>query len=208
MHSYAQRKLVQMLYDQGFHNEQLLQAIFDVPRALFVEEAFAHRCAENTALPIGENQTLSQPYIVAKMTELLALKTSDKVLEVGTGSGYQTAILAKLAGTVYSVERIKKLQWQALRRLKSLELHNVHLRHADGWQGWTAQAPFDAIMVTAAPEVIPQELLHQLKDGGRMVIPVGDEQQVLKVITRQGDDFQVQDIEMVKFVPLVAGDLQ
>lgn len=208
MTDYAQRKLIQLLKDLGFHNELLLQAIYEVPRSLFVEEAFAHRCAENIALPIGENQTLSQPYIVAKMTELLSITPDDRVLEIGTGSGYQTAILAKLAKEVYSVERIKKLQWSAMYRLRSLELHNISLRHSDGWQGWQAQAPFDAIIVTAAASEVPHDLLLQLAEGGRMIIPVGEEQQVLKLIYREGDRFKVSNIENVKFVPLVAGDLR
>ncbi|SMB79735.1 protein-L-isoaspartate(D-aspartate) O-methyltransferase [Pasteurella testudinis DSM 23072] len=208
MSKIEQRRLVQRLHSQGIKNQAILQAIYEIPRAFFVEEAFTRRCYENMAIPIGEGQTLSQPYIVAKMTELLQLTAQDKVLEIGTGSGYQTALLAKLCRQVYSIERIKKLQWQAIHRLKKLELHNVQLRHADGWAGWTAKAPFDAIIVTAAAENMPIALLQQLQDGGRMVIPIGVDKQVLQLITRVGDKYRVENIEDVKFVPLVAGELQ
>jgi len=129
------------------------------------------------------------------------------VLEIGTGSGYQTAILANLVEHVCSVERIKSLQWQARRRLKQLDLHNISTRHGDGWQGWQAKAPFDAIIVTAAPSEIPVALLEQLADGGIMVLPVGDEQQVLKRIRRHGDEFSADTIEAVRFVPLIRGEL-
>ncbi|KGQ70243.1 protein-L-isoaspartate O-methyltransferase [Chelonobacter oris] len=203
-----QRRLVQRLHEQGIRNEAVLQAIYELPRTFFVQEAFTRRCYENMAIPIGEGQTLSQPYIVAKMTELLQPTAEDTVLEIGTGSGYQTALLAKLCRQVYSVERIKKLQWQAIHRLKKLELHNVQLRHADGWEGWAAKAPFDAIIVTAAADSMPIDLLQQLKDGGRLVIPVGEVNQVLQLITRVGDKYRVEKIEDVKFVPLVAGALQ
>ncbi|TNH03459.1 protein-L-isoaspartate(D-aspartate) O-methyltransferase [Testudinibacter sp. TR-2022] len=208
MSKIEQRRLVQRLQAQGIKDDAILQAIYEIPRAFFVEEAFTRRCYENMAIPIGEGQTLSQPYIVARMTELLGLQAEHHVLEIGTGSGYQTALLAKLCHKVYSVERIKKLQWQAIHRLKKLELHNVQLRHADGWEGWKAKAPFDAIMVTAAAENMPIELLQQLRDGGRMVIPIGVGNQILQLITRIGDRYRVENIEDVKFVPLVAGELQ
>lgn len=208
MSKLEQRRLVERLHSQGIRSDAVLQAIYEIPRTFFVQEAFTRRCYENMSIPIGEGQTLSQPYIVAKMTELLQLSAEDKVLEIGTGSGYQTALLAKLCAQVYSVERIKKLQWQAIHRLKKLELHNVQLRHADGWQGWKAKAPFDAIIVTAAAESMPVELLQQLTDGGRLVIPVGDDIQTLQRITRVGDKYRVETIEEVKFVPLVAGELQ
>ncbi|TNH09255.1 protein-L-isoaspartate(D-aspartate) O-methyltransferase [Testudinibacter sp. TR-2022] len=208
MSKIEQRRLVQRLQAQGIKDQAILQAIYEIPRAFFVEEAFTRRCYENMAIPIGEGQTLSQPYIVARMTELLGLQAEHHVLEIGTGSGYQTALLAKLCHKVYSVERIKKLQWQAIYRLKKLELHNVQLRHADGWEGWKAKAPFDAIMVTAAAENMPIELLQQLRDGGRMVIPIGVCNQILQLITRIGDRYRVENIEDVKFVPLVAGELQ
>ncbi len=143
--------LLAQLRQQGIQDERLLKAIEAVPRERFVDEAFEHKAYENTALPIGSGQTISQPYIVAKMTELLSLTPESRVLEIGTGSGYQTAILAHLVRHVCSVERIKGLQWQAKRRLKQLDLHNVSTRHGDGWQGWASRGPFDAIIVTAAP---------------------------------------------------------
>ncbi|MCT2386251.1 protein-L-isoaspartate(D-aspartate) O-methyltransferase [Erwinia pyrifoliae] len=192
---------------QGIDDERLLLAIGDVPRARFIDEAFEHKAWENTALPIGSGQTISQPYMVAKMTSLLALTPASRVLEIGTGSGYQTAILAHLAGHVCSVERIKGLQWQAKRRLKQLDLHNVSTRHGDGWLGWPSRGPFDAIIVTAAPPEIPDALMSQLVDGAIMVLPVGEENQVLKRIHRKGDEFIVDTIEPVRFVPLVKGDL-
>lgn len=202
---------VQTLLDnlrlQGIKSEPVLAALAQVPREKFVDEAFEHNVWENMALPIGSGQTISQPYIVARMTELLALTPQSKVLEIGTGSGYQTAILAHLVEHVCSVERIKSLQWQARRRLKQLDLHNISTRHGDGWQGWQAKAPFDAIIVTAAPTEIPVALLGQLADGGIMVLPVGDEQQVLKRIRRHGDEFLAETIEPVRFVPLIRGEL-
>lgn len=199
--------LLAQLRQQGIDDEPLLKAIESVPRERFVDEAFEHNAWENMALPIGSGQTISQPYIVAKMTALLALTPTSRVLEIGTGSGYQTAILAHLVEHVYSVERIKGLQWQAKRRLKQLDLHNVSTRHADGWQGWPGRGPFDAIIVTAAPPEIPLELLNQLAEGGVLVLPVGEEHQELKRIRRKGDEFIVENIEPVRFVPLVKGDL-
>ena len=199
--------LLDNLRTQGIKSEQVLAALAQVPREKFVDEAFEHKVWENTALPIGSGQTISQPYMVARMTELLALTPQSRVLEIGTGSGYQTAILANLVEHVCSVERIKSLQWQARRRLKQLDLHNVSTRHGDGWQGWQVKAPFDAIIVTAAPSEIPVALLEQLADGGIMVLPVGDEQQVLKRIRRQGDEFLADTIEAVRFVPLIRGEL-
>lgn len=199
--------LLEQLRQQGIHDEKLLHAIEAVPRERFVDEAFQHKAYENTALPIGSGQTISQPYTVARMTELLRLKPSSRVLEIGTGSGYQTAILAHLVEHVFSVERIKGLQWQAKRRLKQLDLHNVSTRHGDGWLGWPSRGPFDAIIVTAAPPEIPQDLLQQLDDGGVMILPVGEENQTLQRITRRGDEFAAEKIEAVRFVPLVKGEL-
>lgn len=199
--------LLDNLRAQGIKSEQVLAALAQVPREKFVDEAFEHKVWENTALPIGSGQTISQPYMVARMTELLALTPQSRVLEIGTGSGYQTAILANLVEHVCSVERIKSLQWQARRRLKQLDLHNISTRHGDGWQGWQAKSPFDAIIVTAAPSEIPVALLGQLADGGIMVLPVGDEQQVLKRIRRHGDEFLADTIEAVRFVPLIRGEL-
>lgn len=199
--------LLEKLRAQGIKNEQVLEAIAQVPREKFVDEAFEHKAWENTALPIGSGQTISQPYMVARMTELLELTEHSKVLEIGTGSGYQTAILAHLVGHVCSVERIKGLQWHARRRLKQLDLHNISTRHGDGWQGWQAKAPFDAIIVTAAPPEIPTALLSQLDEGGILVLPVGDDQQFLKRVRRHGDEFSIDTVEAVRFVPLVPGEL-
>ncbi|QJW57575.1 Protein-L-isoaspartate O-methyltransferase [Serratia plymuthica] len=199
--------LLTQLRQQGIQEERLLQAIEAVPRERFVDEALEHKAYENTALPIGSGQTISQPYMVARMTELLNLTPTSRVLEIGTGSGYQTAILAHLVQHVCSVERIKGLQWQAKRRLKQLDLHNVSTRHGDGWQGWASRGPFDAIIVTAAPPEIPPALMDQLDDGGILVLPVGEQTQTLKRIQRQGNDFVIDTVEAVRFVPLVKGEL-
>lgn len=199
--------LLTQLRQQGIRDERLLQAIEAVPRERFVDEALEHKAYENTALPIGSGQTISQPYMVARMTELLNLTTTSRVLEIGTGSGYQTAILAHLVQHVCSVERIKGLQWQAKRRLKQLDLHNVSTRHGDGWQGWASRGPFDAIIVTAAPPEIPPALMEQLDDGGILVLPVGEQAQTLKYIRRQGSEFVIDTVEAVRFVPLVKGEL-
>jgi protein-L-isoaspartate(D-aspartate) O-methyltransferase len=201
------RNLLEQLRQQGIEDERLLQAIEAVPRERFVDEALEHKAYENTALPIGSGQTISQPYMVARMTQLLNLTPTSRVLEIGTGSGYQTAILAHLVNHVCSVERIKGLQWQAKRRLKQLDLHNVSTRHGDGWLGWPSRGPFDAIIVTAAPPEIPQELVHQLDEGGIMVLPVGEQSQSLQRIQRRNDEFLVEIIESVRFVPLVKGEL-
>ena len=174
----------------------------------FIPEILSHKAYDNTALPIGQGQTISQPYIVAKMSELLLKDYEPKnILEIGTGSGYQTSILAQLTEKVYSVERIKSLQFQAKRCLRAIDLHNISLKHGDGWQGWASKAPFDAIIVTAGAVSVPEALLEQLVDGGRLVIPVGDKTQILKIITRQGDSYSEEQVEAVRFVPLVAGAL-
>ncbi|GKX40976.1 protein-L-isoaspartate O-methyltransferase [Pectobacterium carotovorum subsp. carotovorum] len=199
--------LLAQLRLQGIQDERLLKAIEAVPRERFVDEAFEHKAYENTALPIGSGQTISQPYIVAKMTELLSLTPESRVLEIGTGSGYQTAILAHLVRHVWSVERIKGLQWQAKRRLKQLDLHNVSTRHGDGWQGWASRGLFDAIIVTAAPPEIPRALMEQLDEGGVMVLPVGEQSQYLQVVQRHAGEFIIQTVEAVRFVPLVKGEL-
>lgn len=200
--------LAQKLKAEGIINPDVLQAISRTPRHIFVPEILAHKAYDNTALPIGQGQTISQPYIVAKMSELLlADGAPESILEIGTGSGYQTSILAQLTPKVFSVERIKALQWQAKRRLQAMDLHNVSMKHGDGWKGWNSKAPFQAIIVTAAPATVPQALLDQLADGGRLVIPVGEQTQILKIITRQGDQFNEQQIEAVRFVPLVPGAL-
>lgn len=164
--------LLDQLRAQGIQDEQVLNALAAVPREKFVDEAFEQSLGQYR-LADRSGQTISQPYMVARMTELLELTPQSRVLEIGTGSGYQTAILAHLVQHVCSVERIKGLQWQARRRLKNLDLHNVSTRHGDGWQGWQARAPFDAIIVTAAPPEIPTALMTQLDEGGILVLPVG-----------------------------------
>ena len=152
--------LAELLFSEGVRDQKVLTAIASTPRELFLPDALKHKAYQNTALPIGQGQTISQPYIVAKMTELL-LKASNsprKILEIGTGSGYQTAILAQLFGHVYSVERIKSLQFQAKRRMNQLNLHNISMKHGDGWKGWPSKGPYDAILVTAAASSLPQDL--------------------------------------------------
>ncbi len=200
-------QLIAFLSASGITDQRVLEAIHNLPRERFVSQAMMHQAYDNNALPIGQGQTISQPYIVARMTELLELERTSNVLEIGTGSGYQTAVLAQIVDHVCSVERIKSLQWEAKRRLKQLDIYNVSTKHGDGWLGWESKGPFDAIIVTAAAEVVPQALLAQLKDGGKMVIPVGGTEQQLLKIERQGDEFLSAVVEMVRFVPLVAGDL-
>ncbi|GKX52197.1 protein-L-isoaspartate(D-aspartate) O-methyltransferase [Budvicia aquatica] len=209
MPSKRMQTLLKQLVEHGIQDQHVLQAIAAVPREHFVDEALSHQAYDNTALPIGAGQTISQPYTVARMTELLHLTPDSRVLEIGTGSGYQTAVLAHIVSHVYSVERIKSLQWQAKRRLKQLDLHNVSTRHSDGWEGWKVRGPFDAIIVTAAPAEIPEALVEQLADGGRMVLPVGEQNQSqsLQLVERHGDNITVTTIEPVRFVPLVKGDL-
>lgn len=205
----TRERLIQRLVDQGVTDWRVLDVIRNTPRHLFLDEALAHRAYEDTALPIGHGQTLSQPYIVARMTEILlgAAGKLDKVLEVGTGSGYQTSILAQLVANVFSVERIKPLQDKARDRLRQLGLRNVQLRHADGGFGWPEMGPYEGILSTAAPQIVPQELLAQLAPNGVLVIPVGGQQQDLQLIIRDGDSdkFITQVLEPVKFVPLVPG---
>ena len=201
-------RLIARLREQGIENEKVLNVIRDTPRHIFIDEALSHRAYEDTALPIGFNQTISQPYIVARMTELLLEDgPRQNVLEVGTGSGYQTAILAQLVGQVFSVERIRGLQEKARKRMQQLRLRNVMFRLTDGGMGWPDKGPFDGIMVTAAPEQVPQELLEQLDIGGVMVIPVGDGLgQVLMKIRRVAEDqYERKVLEPVRFVPLLAG---
>lgn len=204
-------RLVERLRRNGIANVAVLERIREVPRHLFVDEALASRAYEDTALPLGRGQTISQPYVVAAMTEELVRERPDgrplgKVLEIGTGCGYQTAVLASFVRHVFSVERIQSLLTRARRNLRELGINNVSLRHADGWQGWRSQAPFDGILVTAAPEKVPDELLEQLDDGGRLVIPVGAAgRQSLISVTRNGTQFERRELLRVSFVPLVAG---
>jgi protein-L-isoaspartate(D-aspartate) O-methyltransferase len=198
-------RLIQRLRESGIADEQVLAVMEEVPRHIFLDEALSHRAYEDTALPIGHSQTLSQPYIVARMTEVLMVHKPVRVLELGTGSGYQTAILARLVKDVYSVERIKALQDRARERLRALGYRNVMLRLAGRGIGWPEQGLFDGILVTAAPKELPRELMMQLADGGVMVIPVGEGTQMLTQVIRRGDDFDITDIEPVRFVPLLGG---
>ncbi|ENY72289.1 protein-L-isoaspartate(D-aspartate) O-methyltransferase [Aeromonas diversa CDC 2478-85] len=196
------------LIAKGITDYRVLAAIADIPREYFVDEAMAHQAWDNTALPIGHGQTISQPYMVARMTELVVANEPAHVLEIGTGSGYQTAVLARLVDHVYTVERIKSLQYQARRRLRNLDLHNISTRHGNGWEGWASKGPFDAILVTAAASEVPQALLEQLADGGRMVIPVGENLQALMLIERNGSQLTQRALEPVRFVPLVNGEIE
>ncbi|GGL94828.1 protein-L-isoaspartate O-methyltransferase [Pseudomonas asuensis] len=205
----TRERLIQRLYEEGLSNAQVLEVIRRTPRHLFVDEALAHRAYEDTALPIGHNQTISQPYMVARMTELLlAAGPLDKVMEIGTGSGYQTAVLAQLVERVFSVERIQSLQDRAKERLVELNVRNVVFRWGDGWEGWPALAPYNGIIVTAAAREVPQALLDQLAPGGRLVIPVGEgEEQQLMLIERQEEGFSRKVLDSVRFVPLLNGPL-
>ena len=201
--------LSDLLQREGVEDKEVLKAIAQIPRHIFIDDVLKHQAYQNTALPIGQGQTISQPYIVARMTELMRLAgVKSKVLEIGTGSGYQTAVLAKTFDKVYSVERIKALQWQAKRRLHQLDLYNVTMKHGDGWQGWQSQAPFNGIIVTAAATIIPPELLAQLADGGVLLGPIGEAEQKLTMVIRQGDSFTEHVIAPVRFVPLVPGDIE
>ncbi|MGO1502134.1 MAG: protein-L-isoaspartate(D-aspartate) O-methyltransferase [Marinobacter sp.] len=198
-------RLVQRLKESGIESDRVLEVMGQIPRHIFLDEALSHRAYEDTSLPIGYGQTLSQPYIVARMTELLLRHEPSRVLELGTGSGYQTAVLSQLFGQIYSVERIKPLQDRARDRLRQINIRNVMLKHADGGMGWPERGPFDGIIVTAAPMEVPTELLDQLADGGVLVAPVGEEQQVLVEVIRNGDQFERRELEPVRFVPLLGG---
>jgi protein-L-isoaspartate(D-aspartate) O-methyltransferase len=200
-------RLVRRLRDNGIKNEKVLKAVTNTPRHEFVDEALASRAYEDTALPIGQSQTISQPWVVARMTEaLLECGDVEKVLEVGTGSGYQAAILALLVPKVFTVERIEELLKLARRRFHKLGLNNIYTRYADGHLGWPSQAPFDGIIVTAAAAEIPQELLEQLRVGGVMVAPVqrGPIQRLL-AIRRTEEGFDERDLGGVIFVPMLSG---
>ncbi len=200
-------RLVQRLREQGIVNPAVLDRVRNVPRHIFVDEAISSRAYEDTALPIGFGQTISQPYIVARMTEaLLEGGPLAKVLEIGTGCGYQCAVLAPLVGRVYSIERIEALHKRARARLKELQIRNVRLRHGDGAQGWKSQAPFDGILVAAAPLTVPETLLGQLAAGGRLIVPVGPEgQQQLLRLTRREQGIERRVLGSVSFVPLLGG---
>lgn len=202
-------RLVERLRAGGIRNEAVLEVIRSTPRHLFVDEALASRAYEDTALPIGYNQTISQPYIVAAMTDLIISNNPQTVLEIGTGSGYQTAVLAALVPKIYTVERIEPLARQARQRFRMLGLRNVRASYSDGTEGLSDFAPYDAIITTAAAEVIPQALLVQLSpSGGRLVIPVGGRaRQSLMLVTRRGDSFQQETLDPVIFVPLLSGQV-
>jgi protein-L-isoaspartate(D-aspartate) O-methyltransferase len=200
-------RLVQRLKDHGIRSSAVLEQIRNVPRHLFVDEALASRAYEDTALPIGLGQTISQPYVVARMTEaLLEDFRGETVLEIGTGCGYQTAILAPLVKKIYTVERIPELQRKAKQRLRELDIYNVQFRPGDGWEGWPKYAPYDGILVAAAAAELPEKLLEQLAVGGRLVMPVGPVgRQDLLMITRRDDHFEQESLGAVSFVPLVKG---
>ena len=203
----TRRRLIDRLRSEGIGNEKVLATMLDTPRHLFIDEAMAHKAYEDTALPIGQNQTISQPFIVALMTELVLDSDNPvkKILEIGTGCGYQTAILSQLVQWVFSIERIGSLQSEAKQRLLDLGYRNASYLNGDGFQGWQSNQPFDGIVVTAAPEVIPQALLDQLSIGGRLVIPVGGEEQRLRIVTRTQWGYEEQQREAVRFVPMLKG---
>lgn len=205
-------RLVERLREKGIADDRVLEVMRTTPRHLFIDEALAHRAYEDSSLPIGQGQTISQPYIVARMTELLLESgVPDFVLEVGTGSGYQSAVLSRLVPKVYTVERISGLLEKARQCHREIGLRNIYSKHSDGSWGWPQHAPYPAIMVTAAPEKIPESLLEQLAVGGRMVIPVGtiSGEQKLKMITRvSATDFDEQTVTAVKFVPLLDGSVR
>lgn len=201
----TRERLATSLGKKGIHHTGVLEAIKAVPRHLFVDEALAHRAYEDIPLPIGFGQTISQPFVVARMTELLLSQGLVKtVLEIGTGSGYQTAVLAHLVETIYSIERIQELLDKARKRFWELGLRNIRLMHADGSLGWPEISPFDAILVTAAVEEVPRVLLEQLKEGGVLVAPVGGKNfQDLQLIRRTPEEYECTVLDPVRFVPLI-----
>jgi len=204
-------RLVRRLADAGIVDQRVLDAIAETPRHIFVDEALAHRAYEDTALPIGHGQTISQPYVVARMTQaLIEHGIPERVLEIGTGCGYQTAILARLIPRVYSVERIAPLLERARERLRRLRVTNVQLKHADGTLGWPHKGPFGGILAAAAPRSVPEGLLEQLAEGGHLIIPVGspagsgDTQELLR-LRRSPTGYERERLEQVRFVPLLSG---
>jgi len=203
----TRERMISRLMEQGITDLNVIDVLRRTPRHIFLDEALSHRAYEDTALPIGHGQTLSQPYIVARMTEaLLQGGPLQKVLEIGTGSGFQTAVLAALVGKVYSVERIRALQEKARQRLTALKLYNVRLRHTDGGMGWPEEAGFDGIIATAAPLGVPKALMEQLAVGGRLIIPVGGgEVQDLVLMTRTETGYEKKVLEKVRFVPMLGG---
>lgn len=204
----TRERLVQRLMEQGIRSDEVLARIRSVPRHLFMDEALASRAYEDTALPIGHGQTISQPYVVARMTEALLehLGGERRVLEIGTGCGYQTAVLAPLVKEIHTVERIPDLMRRARRRLRELNHYNVQFRQGDGWQGWPKYAPYDGILVAAAAPRVPVALLEQMSEAGCLIIPVGPSgRQELALVTRQGDELEQRSLGAVSFVPLVHG---
>lgn len=203
----TRERLVQRLQEQGITDQRVLDRIRNVPRHLFVDEALATRAYEDTALPIGFGQTISQPYVVARMTAaLLEAAPARRVLEIGTGCGYQTAVLSPLVAEIYTIERIASLLTRARRSLRELRIRNVHFRHDDGTVGWPARAPFDGILLTAAPHTVPPALLEQLNVGGRLIAPVGpDGRQELVRFTKGEVRVHRESLGAVSFVPLLSG---
>jgi protein-L-isoaspartate(D-aspartate) O-methyltransferase len=204
-HLISRRRMVERLYEQGIRDERILQAMVRVPRQYFVPEALQFQAYKDNALPIGANQTISQPYIVAKMTELLELEPTHKVLEIGAGSGYQTVILSLLVRAVYAIERIPELTEEAKQRLRQLGVRNVNLKCADGTLGWPSFSPYDAILVAAGGPELPTPLIEQLKNGGKMVVPVGatPESQTLIRVTKKENGFTTEECGGCVFVPLI-----
>lgn len=201
-------RLVQRLAEQGIRNQEVLAAIGSVPRHIFIDEALSHRAYEDSSLPIGNGQTISRPFTVALMTQTLFDRPRARILEVGTGSGYQTAVLASMSSVtrVFSIERLAPLKQRAEERLRALRCRGVRLMHGDGYSGWPGEGPFDGILVTAAPRQVPAALLEQLTVGGRLVVPVGDGgSQTLEVYDRGEGGLEKTCVDQVRFVPLVKG---
>jgi protein-L-isoaspartate(D-aspartate) O-methyltransferase len=203
----ARDRLVDQLREMGIRSETVLELVRSTPRHLFIDEALASRAYDNTALPIGHNQTISQPYIVARMTEaLIEAGIPERVLEIGTGCGYQTAVLARIVPEVFTIERIEALHLRAGARFRALGVRNVHCRHGDGSHGWPEAAPFGGILAAAAPAGVPDSLRAQLGSGGRLILPVGGSgDQALLCIERTADGFRQAHLDRVSFVPMLAG---
>jgi protein-L-isoaspartate(D-aspartate) O-methyltransferase len=203
----TRQRLIERLFAKGIRDPRVMDCFMKVPRHIFVDEALGHKAYEDISVPIGYGQTLSQPYIVARMSELvLAAPHHERILEIGTGSGFQTSVLAHLVDEVYSVERIKPLQLKARERLRLQKLYNTRLKLDDGFLGWPDAGPFDVIIGTAAPDKAPQALLEQLvPDGGQLILPIGTDEQYLTVVERQGEEFTERRVEAVRFVPMLAG---
>ncbi|OUU73760.1 MAG: protein-L-isoaspartate O-methyltransferase [Methylococcaceae bacterium TMED69] len=203
----SRNRLVSKLREMGIKNEKVLDIVAETPRHIFIEEALASKAYENSALPIGYGQTISQPFIVALMTQVLIESGQmRKVLEIGFGSGYQTAILSRVSGQVFGVERLSSLVERAREKIWELKISNIHLRHGDGMMGWEGHSPYDAILVAAAPSFVPEELLNQLSEGGRLIIPIGiNENQKLMLYSKTDNEIVEKEIQAVKFVPLLPG---